>query len=877
MADFSKNQVASNIEYDIKHKRQVTMNAPAYGDSGCSQAAQAVTAHHPLRRKAIYLPLKSDGQIRLLRLNGGRYEDPIHFELESVSLWQAPAFEALSYTWADETGDSSRCCKVFVGRWWNEFPVTRNCEAALRRLRPEVGDRVLWVDAVCVNQDDVSERSRQVDLMRDIYVAAWRVVLYVGEPTEDSHIALSLVSHANTEGPSFQDDLLDTEKASLTHMFSQPYFSRMWAIQEVILAKSISLVCGATSVPSSRIDRQLRRIAKLGYGPSWLRFAQDNHGVPEDDLLPLLVRTRLSMCSDPRDKVFGLLGLIRYASIAGLTPDYSLSVRQVYTGIASFIIFNQGRVDILRHSGRCSQDDGEERWGLPSWVPDWSRPPPDITVGQVARQLLKYMKEDLLGGDDVRCYLETSPADEDDIAVPADEDNMEVDIKSGTLHMTGTKLCDFCSGSRVRFALGHCVLVKAGDDAFARTAADIILPKPVKPDQLCLIIPSGWDCPVILEKTENPGKYRFVGDCAVVFSVDNERTTVPSPHISLAALPLLEDEIKFLKGLESILVRSIWFPSATLDTEYINHTLWGDHRTYAMIRLSQQVPYEEVMLWEMWKQQRDELQWLWSSVEGLQQLAAEIRNLAVWKDWREHEMASVGSSLNAWNIDKFLWSMLPTKAPTRGNRRKILYRTKSSDSKPELANGATDDILPALVSWAETTEDLLEALDPSDKDRLSPLRYLPGTGSRSEWGTRWKECSNAVHEWTNHHKPSETAEESPKPGWRARTFLEIMGRALLQTSSVVVDTRTITTASPEDLLNPVADVEWAWDWDKFEERMTHRQMLLSDAAMLHRHIRSYLGKFRKNALREIEMKMVTREMLKPLNLDFEDKTRVQII
>jgi hypothetical protein len=130
----------------------------------------------------VYEELPDAGMIRLLRIYGSEIpSDPMHCTLEIHRLHDPclPVFEALSYTWADSNGDSTLCKPIYLGSHYHVLPVTSNCLAALRRFRTDF-DRLVWVDAICINQFDLQERGLQVSMMRDIYSIASRVLIYAG-------------------------------------------------------------------------------------------------------------------------------------------------------------------------------------------------------------------------------------------------------------------------------------------------------------------------------------------------------------------------------------------------------------------------------------------------------------------------------------------------------------------------------------------------------------------------------------------------------------------------------------------------------------------------------------------------------------------------
>jgi len=113
--------------------------------------------------------------IRTLRLLSGRWMDQINCGLQEACLDDQPAFDALSYVWGNAKDTAAitvdGCC----------FQVTKNLIAALRRLRSSVDTRILWVDAICINQHDNQEKAQQIQFMADIYQYARTVNIFLGE------------------------------------------------------------------------------------------------------------------------------------------------------------------------------------------------------------------------------------------------------------------------------------------------------------------------------------------------------------------------------------------------------------------------------------------------------------------------------------------------------------------------------------------------------------------------------------------------------------------------------------------------------------------------------------------------------------------------
>ena len=132
-------------------------------------------------------PLQSTDSIRVLYLLPGALDDNIYEELTEVSLSQSPLYEALSYVWGSPIPADPISCHG------KELLVTPNCIAAMRRLCDEKKRRVLWIDAVCIDQSSMDERNHQVRLMGDIYSNSKRVIIWLGEETTISNFLMSFL------------------------------------------------------------------------------------------------------------------------------------------------------------------------------------------------------------------------------------------------------------------------------------------------------------------------------------------------------------------------------------------------------------------------------------------------------------------------------------------------------------------------------------------------------------------------------------------------------------------------------------------------------------------------------------------------------------
>jgi len=136
-----------------------------------------------------------DGCIRLLQLEPANDRSAlIRCSFITVRLADRPAYEALSYVWG--TYSQRETIRVATA----DVSVTTNLFLALSSLRHPDTPRTLWVDALCINQADVEERSRQVSIMGLIYTEADNVVVYLGEEWDDHKIAYEYLEAAGGQG-----------------------------------------------------------------------------------------------------------------------------------------------------------------------------------------------------------------------------------------------------------------------------------------------------------------------------------------------------------------------------------------------------------------------------------------------------------------------------------------------------------------------------------------------------------------------------------------------------------------------------------------------------------------------------------------------------
>src|SRR5947207_12537416 len=136
-----------------------------------------------------YQPLEHPTHIRILHLKPGDRSEPLRCRIEPVDLTQRPSYQAISYVW----GSSDKPYHIEVDDGSRIF-LTASLHDALRDIRSlRICSHTLWADAICINQEDVKERSQQIQIMDDIYRNASMVFTYIGPATPSVPLGLDLV------------------------------------------------------------------------------------------------------------------------------------------------------------------------------------------------------------------------------------------------------------------------------------------------------------------------------------------------------------------------------------------------------------------------------------------------------------------------------------------------------------------------------------------------------------------------------------------------------------------------------------------------------------------------------------------------------------
>ena len=410
--------------------------------------------HDPIESHRAHLPPLDTTQpsIRLLKARTGSRPDQLSYDVLTFTLAQCPPYKALSYTWgspfppdqvSNPLGQRFPSDEVFEERafdWSIEtiiiqcnghtVQIGQNLFEALSQLSVVGEQGFIWIDRLCIDQRNLSERSSQVAMMSEIYSRAVTVIVWLGRGGEDSLAALQIQN--NFAGPIFDlvtegklsdkdlqdhnpddDSYLPTFNLKETYLdvwfawtqfFRRSWFYRRWTLQETALAKPLDVLCGDQRLDWYKIQFLVRYFRISGW-QSYLKrymatefqptraflareFMESIFSNPEQwkseciasygsfsagtVFMEVLYRSCMLQCSDPRDMIYGMLGIVEKApqpqDFRPITVDYSTNTVELYRVVAKVSIESIPDLPILS----LVQDPNRRSiQGLPSWIPDF--------------------------------------------------------------------------------------------------------------------------------------------------------------------------------------------------------------------------------------------------------------------------------------------------------------------------------------------------------------------------------------------------------------------------------------------------------------------------------------------------------------------------
>jgi hypothetical protein len=360
-------------------------------------------------------------------IHAGAHRDNVYCDLFKIDLDNLSCkYEALSYVW----GASSKPCKIYLGPAKEAIPITVNADAALRRLRHTNRSRLVWIDAICIDQTNIPERNAQATMMPRIYKTASRVIVDLGTATPEVELAIMYLQEIACRNPTtdvmsphqegrplrvcdmncpvwftgkksteadkkfwlgpvnehwrpavWVDEKTPTsitprfptkqEVQSLLRLFEYPWFTRAWVVQEMYHAADVTVVCDPYSFEWISLEWFIEKWNqgrdRMGMFTLPYMVNVRNPVRPAKRLWSLLNSSfRACASTDSRDKLYSIISLAADYQPHILPVDYSASAASVFLRAASILFYQVGLNVLGATRGRSRIP------GMPSWVPDWT-------------------------------------------------------------------------------------------------------------------------------------------------------------------------------------------------------------------------------------------------------------------------------------------------------------------------------------------------------------------------------------------------------------------------------------------------------------------------------------------------------------------------
>lgn len=357
-------------------------------------------ANIPLGLKTTFkYPQLPKGHVRFLR--GILPSSHPLARLESHLLETAPSYTAISYAW----GMNETTRTVFLNN--TSFAISVHVLEALNQFSALVpGSHLIWLDRICINQEDEVEKAYQVGRMRDIYTQAQEVVIWIGATAHSSDILIDSMPTMLDElktlplGSILPNSSLSLELwHALGHFYTRDWFRRLWVVQEALLAKNIIVLCGSRQVPWETFANLTAMLLEARLLPDiiprglelkdvepgfYAMIAMKNlrmtrlalNGLPLYPFLKLLDHARVRQVGQPVDRIWAVIGLAPPAIYVAAAPliNYSYSATtkywETYINFVKILLTKDAGLHIL---ALCYSEATLDE--LPSWCPNFNSPP----------------------------------------------------------------------------------------------------------------------------------------------------------------------------------------------------------------------------------------------------------------------------------------------------------------------------------------------------------------------------------------------------------------------------------------------------------------------------------------------------------------------
>jgi hypothetical protein len=297
------------------------------------------------------------------------------------------------------------------------LPVTRNASEALHAVAPFWGTRLVWIDSICINQQDPLDKNQQVPLLAEIYQRATRTLAWLGDSPLAENAVLQLRRLRQVEVDKqvreeacrvMKQNVFDANSSqkwrAVSEFLSHQYWTRVWIIQELAVSRNVHIIYGIHRIPMDSVSEVVQGLINIldeynngdvfvlhkGFTKSrhcvWpskkieirllnlfnikiisrYRYLIQQGQYPE--LWDAVEATKFCNATDPRDKIYAFCNIGTYSANTDLNPDYTISVKDLFIRFTKHYIKTHFQRFVI--SSRNYQP--QRLRDLPSWVPDFT-------------------------------------------------------------------------------------------------------------------------------------------------------------------------------------------------------------------------------------------------------------------------------------------------------------------------------------------------------------------------------------------------------------------------------------------------------------------------------------------------------------------------
>lgn len=384
--------IATLLRYAIRMTTFVLQQMMARGKRTATTRAATLGVYH-------YSTLEP-GAVRLLKLSKPTPWSSVKCKLEPVHLNRTPAFETISYTWG--ANQTSRSLIVNGKR----FEVSQKVYDIVHDRASCLTTRYVWIDSICINQEDDAEKSSQVQMMRSIYGLSYHTIIWLGS-APDANEAIGLLAHLHrriqfddpierASRPLMELNIEHPSWPSLIKLINNDYWTRCWIIQEIAVSQKTIISYGGELITWDYFCSLIETLFGSDPNSVWhiskifWRNRTSQETIPMDagiqivslkhirenirknrsmELFDLLTASINSTATDPRDNIYSVHGISTAVSSGDIIPDYTTSVEDSFLKAARYLLRQDYPARMLHLAGIGFHRNSKLEI---SWVPDWS-------------------------------------------------------------------------------------------------------------------------------------------------------------------------------------------------------------------------------------------------------------------------------------------------------------------------------------------------------------------------------------------------------------------------------------------------------------------------------------------------------------------------